>query len=247
MRRSDKNCAFSENQNSFKIIIDNYYKRKHRKRILKYATHCVGCSRAAADYLFGEGKGQVVLNSIDTERFENKNKSFDRRQLRIINVGNFLEQKNQLFLVDVIDELRKLTTEISVTLVGRDSPYKTLVLETIKQFGLQEFINIMPYDSDIKMMLDQNNYFLFPSNFEGLPLSLIEAQAAGLYCFTSTRVTHEADCGLIEFLNLEDGAKAWADRIYRVFKEDAVKNRKADLSRFTLDRFTKEIAALYST
>lgn len=243
------NTAFPFVGNRFDIKnwLDNEYKQKHRKRILKYATHCVGCSRAAADYLFGEGQGQVILNCIDTDRFENKNKTFNKQHLNIINVGNFLEQKNQLFLVDIVDELRKQMPDISVTLVGRDTPYKKLVLEKISRNKLQGVFDIKPYDSDIKTLLDQNDFFLFPSCFEGLPLSLIEAQAAGLYCFTSTNVTRETDCGPVEYLNLSDGAKAWADRIICVFKDNDVMSCKVDLSNFTVERFTKEITALYAT
>ena len=245
---SHNTAPLIENGNkSIKFLLDEKYKQNHRECILKYSTHRVGCSRAAADYLFGEGKGQVILNCIDTERFENRNKIFHNRILRIINVGNFLEQKNQLFLVGIVDELRKITSDITVTLVGRDTPYKKLVLDKIDRCGLHEFINIKSYDSDIKELLDMNDFFLFPSNYEGLGMALIEAQAAGLYCFTSTRVTRETDCGLVEYLNLNDGPKVWADRIYKVFIDNELNNRKADISRFIVKKFIKEIAKIYST
>ncbi|MEG0167048.1 MAG: glycosyltransferase, partial [Ruthenibacterium sp.] len=55
--------------------------------------------------------------------------------------------------------------------------------------------------------------FLFPSLFEGLPVVLVEAQAAGLPCLVSNRVSQEtAVTDLVQFLPLEAGAPAWAEK-----------------------------------
>ena len=56
--------------------------------------------------------------------------------------------------------------------------------------------------------------FIFPSLFEGLPLTLVEAQAAGLPCLISDRIP--ADCrltDLVRALSLETPADVWAERI----------------------------------
>lgn len=58
--------------------------------------------------------------------------------------------------------------------------------------------------------MQQNDFFLFPSLFEGLPITLIEAQASGLECFISDTITKEVNVGLCQYLSLEKTAKEWA-------------------------------------
>ena len=54
--------------------------------------------------------------------------------------------------------------------------------------------------------------FLFPSQFEGLAVVMVEAQAAGLKVITSTGVTKESDItNNVEFIDLSKGAEYWAD------------------------------------
>ena len=62
-----------------------------------------------------------------------------------------------------------------------------------------------------RILLSAMNVFIFPSLWEGLPLTLIEAQAAGLRCIVSESVTAEVSLGGCTYLPLSIGAGAWAD------------------------------------
>ena len=75
--------------------------------------------------------------------------------------------------------------------------------------------------SDVHKLMQVMDVFLLPSRFEGLPLVLVEAQAAGLKCFTSKDVVSD-ECNVtqsVRFISLDSGAKVWADNILS-FKED---------------------------
>ena len=76
--------------------------------------------------------------------------------------------------------------------------------------------------SEIPLLLMATDVFLMPSLFEGLPVTLIEAQAAGLPCLASNTITQEADMGLGLFfqLDLEAGVPRWADELL------SIRNRK---------------------
>lgn len=68
---------------------------------------------------------------------------------------------------------------------------------------------------DVNEILQAMDIFVFPSLYEGLPVTLVEAQGAGLKCFISDTVTKEIDleCGLTEFISLEKSPEEWADII----------------------------------
>lgn len=230
-----------------KKLIDIMYQRVYRKIIRKNATLMVGCSQQAADYLFGIDCGRAVYNAIDLKRFNPAMyPKCEHRELRLIHVGNFIPQKNQLFLVDVFDHIKRKHPDVTLTMIGRFGAYKEQVLQKIEQLHLSESVHLLPHDSDIPKELSQSDIFVFPSTFEGFGNVLIEAQAMGLRCFVSTEVTHEADCGLLTFIPLSRGAEGWANEINQVITKNGKEKRGADVSRFSPEQTTKVIRDMYA-
>ena len=226
--------------------LSEIYRRRYRRIIHKCATDMIGCSRAACDYLFGNGCGVPVYNSVDCSKFNPKDypkKNWD--DLRLIHVGNFLPQKNQPFLIDVFFELLKLKPDCHLTMIGRQHEYVSKVEEKIATLGIAEKITILPHDTSVPAALAASDYFVFPSVFEGFGNVMLEAQAMGLRCFASTEVTAETDCGLAEFIPLSDGAEAWARRIFDYYNEFGTDKHPADMSRFSEDAFAAEYLKIY--
>lgn len=224
------------------------YRRKYRKIILKNATHMLGCSQAAADYLFGKGKGRPVYNSVNCDKFNlNDYPKKDWTELRLIHVGNFLPQKNQLFLVDMFEELKKIKPDAKLIMIGRKGEYLDCVLKKIESKNLGDSISILPHDSNVAEELAKADYFVFPSQFEGFGNVMLEAQAMGLKCFASTEVTTEVDCGLTTFYELERGAKYWAEQIAEYYDKCGAEKHPADMSKFTEENFANEFYEIYKT
>lgn len=226
--------------------IKQLYNAVYRRIIRKNATAMIGCSQQAADYLFGAGYGHPVYNVIDLNRFNPERYPEQKHDgLRLIHVGNFNEQKNQLFLVDIFAELVKLCPDSHLSMIGQDSLYCQEVCKKIKSLGLKERISILPHDSDIPLELSRSDCFVFPSSFEGFGNVLIEAQAMGLRCFVSTEITKEADCGLLTFIPLEEGAKKWASIIASQYRETGFAKQYVDMSRFAPENNTAAFLSLY--
>lgn len=74
--------------------------------------------------------------------------------------------------------------------------------------------------------------FIFPSLWEGLGISVIEAETNGLQCFVSNNVPDEVDIGaeLVEFIDLNNSSDYWVEKILK-------KNKRRDFS--PIDIFKK--------
>lgn len=186
----------------------------------RFATVRVGCSRNATDYLFGKGvPTETVLNGIDLKPFAlgRENPGYKAGEpIKLLHVGNFTGQKNQLFLVDILSELKKRHLDFTMTMVGGgEEAYRNAVIDKVKREGLGECVSILPHDSDIPAEMRKADLFLLPSHFEGLGIVLIEAQASGLHCLVSACVPPEADLGNLAYLPALDAA-LWADAVQEI-------------------------------
>ena len=67
--------------------------------------------------------------------------------------------------------------------------------------------------SDIPNLLSSMDLFLFPSLYEGMPNTVIEAQAVGLPCVISDTITKDADVtGLVKYVSLEEPEEKWVEK-----------------------------------
>lgn len=240
------NTAMKDKRTFILRQINKLYQTVYSYIILKNSTDRIGCSQAAADYLFGKGNGKSIPNCVNYKIFQKNNFSQkDWNELRLIHIGNFLPQKNQLFLVEIFYELLKIKTESSLIMIGRSSEYLEKVYMRIKELGIGDKVKILPHDSYIPKELSKADYFIFPSSFEGFGNVMLEAQAAGLHCFASTEVTKEVDCGLVTFLPLEKGAKEWAKIILKFYEEEGTEKKEVDMSKFSEEVFAQKFLNLY--
>lgn len=194
------------------------------------------CGIKAGEWMYGKKRFEVVKNGIDTKKFafNSKNRLRRRNYLGIENevllghIGRFDVVKNQGYLISILEILnKKYPLKYKLLLVG-DGVLQQSVKEMVCKKGLEKEVFFLGQRDDIKDWMQAIDLMIFPSLFEGVPLTLVEAQASGTRCLVSDTVSSEvAITPLLEFLSLNDGEECWAERISRI----SVECRKMDGAR----------------
>ena len=188
----------------------------------KYASVHFACSKAAGEYMYGKnGKYIVINNGIDTDKFRfdpeirdeyrANNELLDKMVL--IHVGRFHDQKNHQFLIDVFNAVQK-RNEKSVLLLLGVGPLQESIRCKVNGLGLSEKVLFLNNRDDVNCFLSAADVFVFPSLYEGLPLTLVEAQTSGLPVVCSDRITEETKLSENYYsLSLNAPVSEWADLI----------------------------------
>ena len=195
----------------------------HKPVVKKWATHYLGCSDKALDWLYKytgvRQKARMCNNGIDVDRYayneEKRNiirKQFNinYKELLIGHVGRFEQVKNQSFLIDILYYLLKDGYKAKLMLVGTGK-----LLDTVKQQAIEkEIVDSVIFTgirSDVNLLMLSMDVFVMPSLFEGLPVTLVEAQSSGLPIVASDTISHDSDLsGTILFKSINDSAAEWA-------------------------------------
>ena len=125
-------------------------------------------------------------------------------------VGRFFKQKNHEFLLDIFSSIQSKRKDAVLLLVG-DGEKKEEIISKIDRLGLTQNVILTGIRSDIPDLLSSMDVFVFPSFFEGMPNTIIEAQATGMPCILSDSITKEAEItNLLEYLSLSEDCNKWA-------------------------------------
>ncbi|WP_298555606.1 glycosyltransferase family 1 protein [uncultured Algibacter sp.] len=193
-----------------------------RGKVAKVATHYFACGEKAGDWLFGlKSKENVIIinNAINASLFtynpEKSNtikKEFNLTNKKVIgHVGRFNEQKNHFLLIKIFNEIYKKDNDCVLLLIGEGNLKKKIKQET-ERLNISKNVHFLGLRDNIPELLQGFDLFLFPSLYEGLPVTLVEAQASGLKIVTSSTVTKEVDItGLITYIDLDKPELLWAD------------------------------------
>jgi glycosyltransferase involved in cell wall biosynthesis len=218
-------------------------------------TDKIGCSQMANDWLYGKhSNSKVIYNGIDTGSFtlRDADKAGARQNqglpegVHFVNVGRFNTQKNQHFLIETFHEMAKKRSDFYLTMVGF-GPSESSLRDLVVKLGLKERVMFLPFDTDIPELMAVMDFFLLPSLWEGLPITAIESQYAGIPIFISDTVTREVDMGLAVYLPLHRSAKYWAANIVKSIEEKSYP-KKIDRERaksFDIKNIAKQFESLY--
>lgn len=186
-------------------------------------TQAFACGKKSGDWLYGGKQFYIINNGIAYEkyRFNDEIRSLYRERYNlnenivIGHIGNFYNEKNHPFLIDIFAELVRKDKKYRLMLIG-EGELRPNTQKKVQELGLDSQVMFMGSSDDIPNLLQAIDIIVMPSVYEGLPLSLIEAQAAGLTCFVSDAVSTEAAItDLLQFISLEESPKDWADQIGR--------------------------------
>lgn len=196
----------------------------NKHKVKRCATHYCACSTLAAHWMFPKNvETTVIHNAIDVKKFGYSEdlRTKKRRELNISDgtlvvffAGRLDPQKNPLFLIEVFENLLHVNKN-SLLLIAGDGYMRGEVESKVSEKGLGNKVKLLGNRSDVHELMQAADAFLFPSRFEGLGIVLIEAQAAGLPCFSSKNVVPaEVNVtGNVHFISLHDSPKAWANYI----------------------------------
>lgn len=218
-------------------MLRRMYNAVMRRWILRYGTDFCACSTLAGRFLYGERKTRepgyhLIFNSVDTGKFiDNYDKAesgdlCDDGWTNVIQIGRFSPIKNQLFTAEIARELKRSGKKIRILCAGNNGgEYERQVRETIERYGVGEHMLLLGVRKDVDVLARKSAAFLLPSLYEGMPLVMIEAQAAGLPCVTADTYSREVDFGIgyVTWLQLEQPASEWAEAV-----EKAVEKGRAD-------------------
>lgn len=196
-------------------MLKKWYNDREKRRIPSVATHLLACSRLAGEWLYGDTDFTVVSNAIEPERFafrqdvrEAVRREWQWENATVIgHIGRFCYQKNQAFLIESFRRLYERHPEMRLLMVGEGED-ESAVRELITRYGLTEAVRVVGPTPRVAEFYQAMDVFALPSRFEGLPIVLLEAQAAGLPCIVSDSVSSQSNItGHIQFLPTDDAEK----------------------------------------
>ncbi|WP_074882978.1 glycosyltransferase family 1 protein [Butyrivibrio proteoclasticus] len=195
----------------------------------------LACSDAAGKWLYGDdGNYEIVSNGIITDNFlydDNSRKTIREEEhwndrIVIGHVGNFTYPKNHSFILDVFIVFLKKHPDAVLALAGKG----TLMEEAIqkaKNLGISDNVRFLGSRGDANKLFSAFDVLLFPSHYEGLPVTLVEAQAADLPCLISDAITTETDISpKLRRMSLNNTAEEWAKALDEMIGDDNRRNVK---------------------
>ena len=217
-----------------------HYFNKHKVRVI--ANKYFACSDNAQHWLFDntgcfEGS-ELVKNGILVDNFDFDQGKRDKirnllninsNEIAICHIGSFMKVKNHSFLLDVFSELNRISDKYHLFLVGEGGLRDDIALK-IRKLSLSSKTRLLGVRDDVNLLMQGFDCLVFPSFFEGLPLTLIEAQTSGLPVFCSNKVSKMVkitDC--LEFISLKRSAKEWAEIIDLKLKDYTRKDNRATI------------------
>lgn len=195
-------------------------------------THAFACGEEAGKWLFGNSNFTIIKNGIDLKKYSYNEeiRNIYRKKIcatnRIVigHVGNFIEQKNHSFLIDVFNDLVSKNPNYLLLLIS-DGALMEQIKEKVRNLNLDNNVIFLGKTTEVQNYLQAMDIFILPSLYEGLPVVLIEAQANGLPCLVSDKVSKESNLtDSLKFIPI-DNKSIWVENLIEVSSKLDIYNR----------------------
>ena len=224
----------------------------------KTYTNAFACGDLAGKNLFGKNDFYLMRNGIDTNkyRFNDSIRNNIRNELNISDkivlghIGRFNTQKNHTFLLDIFEKVACESDDYVLLLVGDGADFNK-IKERIDNSKYKDRIILYGETNTPEILYLAMDLFVFPSLYEGLPLTLIEAQVSGLKCFISDTITKEVILSnQVKSLPIND-SNLWKDEILSSkICEDREKFYTLNIekiNKYNIDKCVKELEEKYKS
>lgn len=222
------------------------------------ATKKIACGRGAGHYVFGKSKFEVIPNGVDLSRFKpllteereriRKELGYGKKDIVVGNVASFIEVKNQSFFIELAKSDKQ--GRCIFILVG-DGPMLDEIRKKASENHVEDKIQFLGNRTDVHLLFNAMDIFCLPSLFEGLPVTAIEAQACGTPVVTTSKVTDEADMGIVPYERIASfNPEEWIGCFYKTEKTanrnvDVVRNKMREMH-YDIEDSVNKILSYYS-
>ena len=220
------------------------------------ADYLMACSKEAGIWLFGKkaiSKENYLFlpNAIDLKKFAfNYEKRLEvRKKLHIPldsvvigHVGGIEKPKNHVFLLSVFKKIMEFNKNSFLLLVG-DGTLQKHIENLAVELNVSDKVLFLGNQASVYDFYSAFDILVFPSLWEGLPVTLVEAQASGLKCLVSNKITKDvliSDC--LEYKSLKESPLSWAKRTIEILDENKHKDRHVFMKFGNYDLFDVDYA-----
>lgn len=197
-----------------------------RKPLKHRCDYMFACSGLAAEAVFGRkntlsGKVKIIPNAIDVAPFCYRKRVRDRMRSAlgvedkfvVGHVGRFHYAKNHEYLLKVFAKIAEKKENAVLFLLGEGSLMEEMKI-TAASLGIDKKVYFFGNIRETWDYYQAMDFFVFPSRFEGLPGTVVEAQSAGLRCLISDTIAKEVEITeLVTYKSIEDDPAEWADYV----------------------------------
>ena len=231
-----------------------YFPKKNKKEKIfsnlssLFATNNAACGIEAAKYLTSsdkvkKGKVKIIYNAVDLEKFKyNENiRNKIRKELKwennyvYGNVGRFSLQKNQLFLIDIYEEIFKYDKNARFLIIGGDGEEYINVLDKLKKSSIRKYCIVLKNISNVNDYYSVMDCLILPSLFEGFAVTVVESQASNLPCILSPTITKELKSPFIFYSRTLENIKDWIEAVKKI-KSVNRNDNTIDLCEFNINK-----------
>lgn len=188
----------------------HYFNRK----FVKYLANIkIACSAEAGKWMFGKQKFYIIPNGIEVNRYRyNKviartlkhSLSIPETDIVLGCVARLEKQKNYYYTIQLFKEINRSIPNTKLLIIGNGSLEKDLK-RRCNDIGIADSVIFLGEVSDVESYLSTMDIFILSSFHEGLPISVVEAQASGLICFLSDSISKEVEItNLVNYFSLND-------------------------------------------
>jgi glycosyltransferase involved in cell wall biosynthesis len=209
-----------------------------------FSTQLIACSSSAGSWMFGKNRFDILPNGIMVDsflfnkdyRYEIQKKHEMEQSFVIGHVGRFFVQKNHEFILSVFSKVLTYIPNSILLLIG-GGPLKEDTRNKVKSMGLEGNVRFVESSDQISKFYSAMDIFILPSYFEGMPLVLLEAQAAGLDCIVSNRISDESII-LKTTLRLpieQESIQLWAEKLTKKLRNRFLTSEELNLMKSRVD------------
>jgi len=204
-----------------------------QKNIRKYADYYFACSAEAGKWLFGDNivnnpNFYIMKNAIEASKFMfNSSIRMKMRkelgltdQVVVGHIGRLHPSKNHERILNVFQEFQKSVPSSHLLLIG-DGELKDNIVHRIKELNLNDKVTMLGSRQDTNDLLQAMDVLLFPSFYEGLGISIVEAQANSLPCVISDVIPTEAIfTDIVSSISLNEDDSFWVSRMHQAINKN---------------------------